>query len=84
MNELKNNPERRRLKKQFKNFGKKSRNDFEYLISKIVLANLITINIGANFIIPRIPIDRIIEITINYPDPLLELKTITRKEPSFI
>ena len=78
LNELKNNPERRRLKKQFKNFGKKSRNDFEYLISKIVLANLITINIGANFIIPRIPIDRIIEITINYPDPLLELKTIIK------
>lgn len=78
LNELKNNPERRRLKKQFKNFGKKTRNDFEYLISKIVLANLITINIGANFIIPKIPVDRIIEIIINYPDPLLELKTIIK------
>ncbi len=78
LNELKNNPERRRLKKQFKNFGKKTRNDFEYLISKVVLANLITINIGANFIIPKIPIDQIIEIIIHHPKPLLELKAIIK------
>ncbi|WP_022935577.1 SGNH/GDSL hydrolase family protein [Mesomycoplasma moatsii] len=59
------NPERKRIKTQFKNFGATSKKDFNYLINKIQEANLITINIGANFLIPKIPIDEITKLIIN-------------------
>ncbi len=55
----KNNPERRRLKIQFNEFGKNNKNDFNYLIKSIKDANLITINIGANKVLPQIPFDKI-------------------------
>ena len=54
LNELASNPERKRLKKQFKNFGKQKLSDFDYFIKQIKEANLITLNIGANFLIPKI------------------------------
>lgn len=61
LNEIKDNPERKRLKKQFNNFGKENLDDFNYFISKIKKANLITLNIGANFLLPKIPIDKFVE-----------------------
>lgn len=75
LNELASNPERKRLKKQFKNFGKQKLSDFDYLIKQIEKANLITLNIGANFLIPKIPIDDITKLLIDNkfsPDQVLE------------
>lgn len=74
LNEMKNNPERKRIKKQFKNFGQRSKNDFENLISKIKSANLITINIGANYIIPKIPVDDFFDSILNKSNPWESLK----------
>ncbi|MBD5423437.1 MAG: SGNH/GDSL hydrolase family protein [Mycoplasma sp.] len=78
LNELKHNPERRRLKKQFKNFGKTNKSDFDFLIRKIKEANLITINIGANYIIPKIPIDKIVDTIINYQNSTDQLKIVVQ------
>lgn len=64
LNELASNPERKRLKKQFKNFGKQKLSDFDYIIEQIKKANLITLNIGANFLIPKIPIDDITKLLV--------------------
>lgn len=61
----KNNPERRKLKNKFKDFGIKEKSDFDYLIQCIKEANLITINIGANQVIPKIPIDKVASSLIN-------------------
>lgn len=56
LNNATNNPEKDRLEKLFKKFGQKNLKDFDFLIKSIKEANLITINIGANSIIPNIPI----------------------------
>lgn len=74
LNEMKDNPERKRIKKQFKNFGKKTQSDFDYLIEKIKIANLITINIGANYVIPKIPVDAFFESILTQSDPWAFLK----------
>ncbi len=69
MNNVKTNPDLRRLKNQFKNFGKTNQNDFNYFIDKIKDANLITITIGANYLIPKIPIEEITSLVLNKKDP---------------
>lgn len=61
LNKEKLNPNSRRLKFLFNNFGKSNKDDFDFLKSRIKEANLITINIGANDILPKFPIDKIIE-----------------------
>lgn len=64
INLLNKNPKNKlssKMKKYFNNFSFQDERDFEYLIKKIKKANLITFNIGANSIIPKIPYKILIE-----------------------
>lgn len=57
----KHNPDLSRLKKLFNKFSDKNQNDFKFLIEKIKEANLITFNVGANYLLPKIPYEKFIE-----------------------
>ncbi len=84
LNEIKTNPERNRIKRQFKKFGKTNQSDFDYLKEKLREANLITINIGANYIIPRMPFDEIAKLVVNEKIDATTSKSIDKKIDSII
>lgn len=64
LNKNKLNPYPNRMKKYFNNFAQNNANDFKFLIQKIKEANLITFNIGANSVLPKIPYKNLMEVIV--------------------
>lgn len=55
----KNHPDATRLEKYFHNFKD---SEFKFLVEKIQAANLISFNLGANYLLPKIPYDDLVKL----------------------
>lgn len=60
----KHHPHPQRLHRYFNDFDPKSNHNFDFLIDKVKKANLITFNIGANYLLPRIPYDEFLKLMV--------------------